>query len=242
MLISRLYELEADPPVAAGPGAPNYRVDTAPPGREPTAADPPRPSSLPLPARESADHRLAQKPGRSCLAQKPGRSSRPVPVTPPVTPVPEPNLPEPNQTADLTPAAATPHAGDGAGAGNRAPRTATTPPPDSGPPEPPGRHRQSADTKGLSRPPLCLLVGSTNSRPIRRSRPAQGRRTTGSSPRDPAANQQLQTPRVLPLSHFPRANPQTTALPKSQDAAALPKSQDAAALPKSQDAAQGRCR
>src|ERR1700733_8917494 len=159
MLISRLYELEADPPVAAGPGAPNYRVEPARPGREPTAADPPHPSSLRLPSQKSAHH-----PARHRLAQKPGRSSRPVPVTPPVTPVPEPNLPEPNlpepnlpepnQTADLTPAAATPHAGDGAGAGNRAPRTATTPPPDSGPPEPPGRHRQSADTKGLSRPPL----------------------------------------------------------------------------------------
>jgi hypothetical protein len=35
MLISRLYELEADPPVAAGPGAPNYRVE---PARPPTSS------------------------------------------------------------------------------------------------------------------------------------------------------------------------------------------------------------
>jgi hypothetical protein len=143
-------------------------------------------------------------------------------VTPPVTPVPEPNLPEPNQTADLTPAAATPHAGDGAGAGNRAPRTATTPPPDSGPPDPPGRHRQSADTKGLSRPPLCLLVGSTNSRPIRRSRPAQGRRTTGSSPRDPPRLLSLRLPRRKSSDHRLAQKPGPSSRPVTPAAATVP--------------------
>jgi hypothetical protein len=56
-------------------------------------------------------------------------------------------------------------AGDGAGAGAgraggcrgwcrcREPGTATTPPPDSAPPEPPGAIDPGADTKGLSRPP-----------------------------------------------------------------------------------------
>jgi len=40
-----------------GRAAPNYRVGRNPPARRATAADPPRPLSLPLPARESADHR-----------------------------------------------------------------------------------------------------------------------------------------------------------------------------------------
>jgi hypothetical protein len=62
---------------------------------------------------------------------------------------------------------------------NREPGTATTPPPDSGPPNPPGRHRQSADTKGLSRPQLPLLVGSTNAPPICPSRPAQAAELPG---------------------------------------------------------------
>jgi hypothetical protein len=75
MLISRLYELEADPPVAAGPGAPNYRVEPARPGREPTAADPPRPLSLPLPrARIRRPTATSSTPDRD--HQDRGRTSR----------------------------------------------------------------------------------------------------------------------------------------------------------------------
>src|ERR1700689_2788404 len=129
MLISRLYELEAGRGQPRG-GAPNYpgRRTTGSSPRDPAANQqlqtPPRPSSLPLPARESADHRLSQKPGRSSRPPTPAAATVPA-----ATPVPEPNLPGPNQNADLTPAAATctasrrpPHqdrdrgAGDGAGA------------------------------------------------------------------------------------------------------------------------------
>ena len=206
MLISRLYELEADPPVAAGPGAPNYRVEPARPGREPTAADPPHPSSLRLPSQKSAHH-----PARHRLAQKPGRSSRPVPVTPPVTPVPEPNLPGPNlpgpnQTADLTlpppPRTASrrpPHqdrdrgAGDGAGAGiaSRGPRPRRHPIPRR--PNPPGAIDKGADANGLSGPPPTLLVGPTNTASCRVEPARPGRDPIAADPPRPLS---LRLPRA----------------------------------------------